>query len=212
MRWPVVGSVQVSQWPPTCAEGQCIDVREGGVGYVGDIADWQRGSCVVCFTVLGGTARAHRTPARKRAGFPGTNIEKGSRLRCDSSGSSMLRRMCRAMETRWWCRFPCIAGAAAGHACTYVYGTGGYPVAATATGGNRALLHVPTWVTAPKEACPAKPCCSCGTRGTPGTGPRLQECVARGQRLPALMLASGHTTSHRCGLRGLKGLRGAPQA
>ena len=35
---------------------------------------------VVCFTVLGGTARAHRTPAQKRAGFPGTNIEKGSRV------------------------------------------------------------------------------------------------------------------------------------
>ena len=33
---------------------------------------------VVCLTVLGGTARAHRTPAKKRAGFPGTNIEKGS--------------------------------------------------------------------------------------------------------------------------------------
>ena len=37
-------------------------------------------SPVVCFTVLGGTARAHRTPAQKRAGFPGTNIEKGSRV------------------------------------------------------------------------------------------------------------------------------------
>ena len=35
---------------------------------------------VVCFTVLGGTARAHRTPAQQRAGFPGTNIEKGSRV------------------------------------------------------------------------------------------------------------------------------------
>ena len=35
---------------------------------------------VVCFTVLGGTARAHKTPAQKRAGFPGTNIEKGSRV------------------------------------------------------------------------------------------------------------------------------------
>ena len=30
----------------------------------------------------GRTARAHRTPAQKRAGFPGTNIEKGSRVLC----------------------------------------------------------------------------------------------------------------------------------
>ena len=31
---------------------------------------------VVCFTVVGGTARAHRTPAQKRVGFPGTNVER----------------------------------------------------------------------------------------------------------------------------------------
>ena len=46
--------------------------RAGGVKETEDL---------VCFTVLGGTARAHRTPAQKRAGFPGTNIEKGSRVR-----------------------------------------------------------------------------------------------------------------------------------
>ena len=43
-------------------------------------AQGMRVGLVVCFTVLGGTARAHRTPAQKRAGFPGTNIEKGSRV------------------------------------------------------------------------------------------------------------------------------------
>ena len=32
---------------------------------------WHARVVVVCFTVLGGTARAHRTPAQKRAGFPG---------------------------------------------------------------------------------------------------------------------------------------------
>ena len=35
---------------------------------------------MVCVTVLGGTARAHRTPAQGRAGLPGTNMEKGSQV------------------------------------------------------------------------------------------------------------------------------------
>ena len=34
----------------------------------------------MCFAVLRGTARAHRTPAPKGARFPGTTIEKGSQV------------------------------------------------------------------------------------------------------------------------------------
>ena len=60
---------------------------------------------VVCFTVLGGTARAHRTPAQKRAGFPGTNIEKGSRV------AALLRSpiLCPSLPAVAVCCPPCLS-------------------------------------------------------------------------------------------------------